>query len=699
MKLKKLYSLRNNFTVIGLTGRVGSGCSEVAKRLSLDDFNEKISYLKINGDTSVPEELKLNICCEFISKTDNWEKFQIINYKDVLLFHLIFESIKINYTCSEDAAKEVVRIICQNGENSINGKNNKKGGYTNRYDQIIDISLITQIENFLLEDTNWFSVLKDFINQIEKESTELSIHSFLENLRTNEAFLKYYYVYFKDFSSNFYKILNAYNLTKRTRLCHDLANQLRKFGTVENYEGTPLEGDNSLEHIYTVAETINKLIKIWRFHNINHTTKIVIDSLKNSLELLYFKEKYSAFYMIAVNKSEKERYEYLQLKLNSYVKDERENDHDHYAEIVKLDNAEYDGGDAKKGEFSPPDIENCIQKSDYHIFFSEKEVGQLENNEAYKKVLANATSKNQSEIHVSEEYNYLNLDRQLVKLIALIHQPGIITPTAVERTMQVAYNAKYNSGCISRQVGAVVTDENFSIKAVGWNDVPKNQIPCSLRNANDLISESNKTHFSDFEKGIVGNSNAYKDQKTFKEKFRDEIAKIDQSNLQGRHCSFCFKSFHNAFEGEKNQVHTRSLHAEENAMMQIVKYGGQSLENGNLFTTASPCELCSKKAFQLGIKKVFYIDPYPGIATMHTLNSGVLSKNNPQLIMFQGAVGRTFHKLYEPFMPYKDELHILTKMNPKIEQDQIIKQITSDKDLQEQIADLIKRFNTKSSES
>ena len=33
--------------------------------------------------------------------------------------------------------------------------------------------------------------------------------------------------------------------------------------------------------------------------------------------------------------------------------------------------------------------------------------------------------------------------------------------------------------------------------------------------------------------------------------------------------------------------------------------------------------------------------------------------------MFQGAVGRAFHKLYEPFMAYKDELKILTNISPK----------------------------------
>ena len=105
-----------------------------------------------------------------------------------------------------------------------------------------------------------------------------------------------------------------------------------------------------------------------------------------------------------------------------------------------------------------------------------------------------------------------------------------------------------------------------------------------------------------------------------------------------------------------NQVHTRSLHAEENAFLQITKYGGRGVIGGNLFTTASPCELCSKKAYQLGIKNIYYIDPYPGIATNHILEGGSL---NPNLKLFYGAIGKAFHKLYTPIVPYKDEMNAL----------------------------------------
>jgi deoxycytidylate deaminase len=128
--------------------------------------------------------------------------------------------------------------------------------------------------------------------------------------------------------------------------------------------------------------------------------------------------------------------------------------------------------------------------------------------------------------------------------------------------------------------------------------------------------------------------------------------------LNGRNKAFCFKSEYNSYKDEKNQVHTRSLHAEENAFLQVSKYGLSAIEGGILFTTASPCELCAKKAYQLGISNIIYIDPYPGIALTHILQGG---SKKPELTIFSGAIGRAFHKLYSPIVAYKDELNALVQ--------------------------------------
>lgn len=214
--------------------------------------------------------------------------------------------------------------------------------------------------------------------------------------------------------------------------------------------------------------------------------------------------------------------------------------------------------------------------------------------------------------------------------------------------MQSAFTARLNSGCISRQVGAIVTNAEFSILAFGWNDVPRGQVPCLLRYSNDLLGgKRDSGEFSSYEKKDEG----------FKKALGKSLpAAINHEERNGLHLTYCFKTIYNEVQSQKNQVHTRSLHAEENAFLQISKFGGQGVNGGTLFTTASPCELCAKKAYQLGIKTIYYIDPYPGISADHILGCG---NDPPALKLFSGVIGRAYHELYEPIMPFKDELATL----------------------------------------
>ncbi|RBQ11542.1 hypothetical protein [Pedobacter miscanthi] len=61
---------------------------------------------------------------------------------------------------------------------------------------------------------------------------------------------------------------------------------------------------------------------------------------------------------------------------------------------------------------------------------------------------------------------------------------------------------------------------------------------------------------------------------------------------------------------------------------------------------------------QLGIKVIYYIDPYPGISGKQILKAGSL-ENQPTVRLFNGAIGKAYHWLYEPIMSYKDELALL----------------------------------------
>jgi len=614
-KLDQLYSLRRNFTIIGLTGRTGSGCSELANILS-KNFDEIPNIRKSDDISESVFQKKFQIVKNFTEQ--NWKKYKIIEYKKVLFLMLL--------------------PLLKN-----NSKNKHLYDYYRFYfKEETDFNKIFEVK----------SLLEKLIINNQKLVDEIIDIGDLTSVRDKDKLKKINDIFWDDqfnkLSEEVNVLLKNNGVIERIMLLHHTANNFRKSGRpFRTYKSDP-------KYIYTIAKVINRIIKATKQESKNDECHIVIDSLRNSLEINFFKERFSAFYLIAV-KNDARKSKLIDLY--------GENDLKIVDRLIEIDETEYACTDYQKGIFYTPDVQNCIQIADYHI--------------NYNILQSDRENKEES---LNNNYSFFSVEEQLMKLQALIQQPGIITPDPTERVMQLAYTAKLNSGCISRQVGAVVTDNEFSTKAIGWNDVPKGAIPCAFRNVKDI--SVNQYGFTKFELGeglketeqinsVEADNLLDNESKKFNEYVKNNFSeeKLPQEKLGGRNCPYCFKQAYNAFSGEKNQVHTRSLHAEENAMMQISRSGGQGLKNGFLFTTASPCELCAKKAYQLGVRTIYYIDPYPGISRNHILKSN--SNTDPKMVLFSGAVGRAYHKLYEPFLSQKDELALLTDF--KLESPQNIK--------------------------
>lgn len=549
MNLNELYKLRTDFLIIGLTGRLGSGCSTVADILTKNSFDECEFPYPQTDRFQDNEERKYRITHTYLEK--NWEKFALIRASDIIVFLLL-----------------------------------KKG--------------ITELENYLTDVYNHTIQSKSLKSDFENLKTKVDCMDSMD-----EGKDKVYYNFFfvddslKMLSKQLKEEFKPITMTPDGSPFQRFGDNLRKTGDPFNDSDTAFDS----KHSYIIAEHIKKLIKVYRAQN-DGKARIVIDSIRNSFEARYFRERYAAFYLFAVNTEDK----YRETRLaRDYSK----------GQIKSLD-VEYVKNLTTQDTFYKQDIKSCIQMADIYLH---NPTGSESSGDPFKK-----------------------MKMSIVRYLALIFQPGIITPTSEERTMQIAYTAKYNSGCISRQVGAVVTDNSFSVKSIGWNNTPQGQTPCLLRNAEDLIKNTDNESFSTHEKS-----------NEVKELVNEAIINEKMEKYKGKNPCFCFKQVQNTIESEKNQVHTRSLHAEENAMLQISKYGGEGLMEGFLFTTASPCELCSKKAYQLGVQKIFYIDPYPGIATSQIIDSGT---KKPKLVLFTGAVGKAYHAIFEPFMAYKDELEI-----------------------------------------
>lgn len=587
--ISNLLGERSNFILIGLTGRTGSGCTTTSKLLS--------------KELQLPYENEVNYKNEKYFNGMDTKRYGIVR----------------NYAVKHNDPFKIIKVSELISASILNLDVNEFKSFIK---SVIKNELHVHIDS-VLEKSNFEKI------QMEFKSLPKEIDYFLNGTSTLNHNLKELDI------NRWIGIVNEFTINLKDVLKTDLSNSYvqiyqgagdsirRTTKIISNYRSEPFDPQG----LFVLPRMINRIIKFYRYKDKSEGKKtyVAIDTIRNPYEAKYFKDRYAAFYLVSINAPTHDRKKFLQDKYKFTVDQIVEIDRRESGKLLKKEdkcgecnqNINSSSSHDKYDELIISNVKRCIEISDIHIFNPRNE---------------------------SQNHNVLKA--QLGWYLSLIKHPGLVTPTSLERVMQIAFTAKMNSGCISRQVGAVVTDSNYSIKSVGWNDVAKGQVPCNLRSLEDLQNFSSDTTYSEYER----NNEKFREQATL------ELHKIIHLGKGGRNLSYCFKSIQNTVDGEKNQVHTRSLHAEENAFLQLAKYGGVGIEGGKLFTTASPCELCAKKAYQLGIKEIVFIDPYPGLAIQHIISIGT---NPPKLIQFRGAVGKAYHQLYEPLMPYKDELNYL----------------------------------------
>lgn len=614
--VKKVYELRQKFMIIGLTGRTGSGCSTVADLLK-GNFQTLAPPVPVkNHEGTTNDERKYRIEYNFLKSI--WEdkkiEFQTIKASDIIFYYALMDGY--------DSFVKIISLLTEN-ETGLKKENT-------------DQDSTVKIQNIFSDNKEAFEENTKKVKEINAWLEEKKYDNLNEEKSKEEAkkHLEYLQHSLPKFRNIIMQKVASLLRGKTTKLFQVWGNNIRQYGSI-----VPQKDEIAPSQL---VHTINRIIKLIRNLSESEDDKpafIIIDSLRNPFEVHYFRERYSAFYLMSITTDEANRKNNLHQE--GYDIDE----------INQLDEAEYPSKrkDISRSYYSQ-DVEKCVELSDIHI---------AHNNQ--RKDLND------------------DLKRQLVHFISLILHPGLTQPTHEERLMQIANVAKLNSGCISRQVGAVVTDKNFSVKAIGWNTVAKGQTPCALRTLTDLYNRNDLSAFSKFEKE---DAEFREKVKLYYELYNKKDNKVKDNEkkecLEGIPLTYCFKDIYTVIKGEKNQVHTRSLHAEENAFLQLAKYGSEGINGGYLFTTASPCELCAKKAYQLGISKIFYIDIYPGISFSHIIQAG---EREIDLIQFKGAIGRAYESLYNPIFPLKDEIEYLTGVSIKIKRNSsdALKQETRDK--------------------
>lgn len=703
--IKKVFNQRSDFIVIGLTGSVGSGLSNITKVLtsSFEDLESRYLHF-IDYDDKI-QELERKKVIQYAKY--NWKQFDVIKARDVIVTYILennttykrfIEDIGSDFFEDPEFCRKVClfiqkqRFFEQNSYVDVESIKTEIDYFIESYRNKGMRKTLLSKNNELLE---YINVLRSKTGGVYNTRTTLSLYVYTKYILPAIG----------------YKLKEFMDGKTYTTLFQKYGNEIRFFGTldVKQWKEKIENIDNiiNFDYFYSIAKRINTFIKIRRAPATNRKSvpvQIVIDSLKNPYEFSFLKDRYSAYYTFALlneqKKSKVTENEFLHQQYNklyenpNHIKNEFKKFlniliEQTQREVTLVDSLEYDYIQALK----TPDkflkyLVNRLETMDFeqtHSFEWYPEIKMVNYNWEYQKIgisknefsfffsilqdpirtfcmisglysfyLQDIQSSTQNADVFFENSSKTDLDRgmvyQIIKYVCLIMHPGLVPPTKVERCMQMAFCAKANSGCISRQVGAVVTDKDYNILSSGWNDVPPYRIPCIYRNLLGLQTASFQESFlySDLELEDIM-IRRYMEGYDFKNQRQlDNIC-------EGLTPCYCFKSLYGQIMHEKEQKDSRAMHAEERAFHSCSNKG--LAEGGCLFTTSSSCERCTIIANEYKIKKIYYIETYPGIAQSHVNASGA-PEGRAKFIFFKGAIGVAYTKLYTPVLPLKDELEL-----------------------------------------
>ena len=284
--IDKIYNLRNKFSVVALTGVTGSGCSELASLMegSFENLKTKIrkpEELKNEGEEDSKQyqvfSRKYQRAYRLVEKKH--ESYKIISYKNAL----ILETIILLAKKGVNVGDKFVTLV--NGKFHPSTTHDKGYGY-----ETLNLT-VEQVNEWGLDYI--IDKIGDNISKIEEDNWENSKsdwRKFIHDL--------FFCKEFKDFCDKFYSHLKSNDYYLKNGFVHRLANAIRSFGDPEKTLDKNTKKDADMENMFLIIGLINDIIK-----GANHDKKrnFVIDSLRCSLEIVYLRERYNAFYMVCMH--------------------------------------------------------------------------------------------------------------------------------------------------------------------------------------------------------------------------------------------------------------------------------------------------------------------------------------------------------------------------------------------------------------
>lgn len=341
----------------------------------------------------------------------------------------------------------------------------------------------------------------------------------------------------------------------------------------------------------------------------------IIDSLKNIEEVRLLRSIYKdMFYMFSVFSPENERHN------NLVGKDMSPSE----AEML-MNTDEYENND------SGQNVRNTFTEADFFVRVS--------------------------------EYTKPKLSTRITRFLHLIFGTEIVTPLPNETAMYAAKSAAGNSACMSRQVGAAITDRNYNLLSKGWNDVPRFGGGLYFE-SNDMTAQDDRCWLN----GKYCRNDKSKDviaDKIIDELFKDEEIKrkwlsdhSDNKDLKG------LKDILRKIIRKKSPIRdliefSRAVHAEMHAIINGSQLTGSRMIGGKLFCTTYPCHNCARHIIAAGIEEVYYIEPYvKSLSTeLHAdaITEDEKAEHKVKLLVYEGVSPRKYLDFFTMNSNRKDE--------------------------------------------
>lgn len=277
-------------------------------------------------------------------------------------------------------------------------------------------------------------------------------------------------------------------------------------------------------------------------------------------------------------------------------------------------------------------------------------------------------------IRVSKN-NIQELDGKIERYFNIIFESDVVTPTSNEIAMYEAKSAAGNSACLSRQVGAAITNSKGEIISRGWNDVP--------RFGGNLYKEGEEKDFR-CKSASLGYCSNDKTKKTV----ADDILKgfINNEDIK-------LKLFGDEEVNENHPIFeqmitiirkntkvkdliefSRSVHAEMHAIIVGSQLAGSKMIGGKLFCTTYPCHNCARHIIVAGIEEIYYIEPYKKSLCIElhkdAITENETSNEHVKILMYDGVAPRRYLEFFTLSKQRKDKDGLLIKdkfdkINPK----------------------------------